>query len=155
MIGLIADTHDNLPVISRAVEVFNERNVTLVLHAGDFVSPFTVRAFGNLQAPMKGVFGNNDGDPVTLINFFKGIASIEPNWIRIEHDNKIIYLTHRPLACVPDECNLYVYGHTHEPSIVEGRYITVNPGECSGWLSNKPTIALVDLQTNQAELIEL
>jgi putative phosphoesterase len=37
MIGIISDTHDNLPAIKRAVDLFNEKNVDLVLHAGDFV----------------------------------------------------------------------------------------------------------------------
>ncbi len=39
LIGLMADTHDNIHLIDRAVERFNEEGVELVLHAGDYVSP--------------------------------------------------------------------------------------------------------------------
>ncbi len=155
MIGIISDTHDNMPLISKAVDFFNERKVELVLHAGDFVSPFTSRVFKNLHMPLIGVFGNNDGDRVTLNGFFKGIAEIHPGWIRYEHSNKIIYLTHRPLPSCPEDCDLYVYGHTHEPVIKNGTPVVVNPGECAGWLSEKCTVALADLEKREAELIEL
>ena len=61
MIGLIADTHDNLPLIDKAVTRLNEEKVEIVLHAGDYVAPFVVPRFKNLQAKLIGVFGNTDG----------------------------------------------------------------------------------------------
>ncbi len=155
MIGIISDTHDNLPAIQKAVELFNERNVDLVLHAGDFVSPFTARAFKNLNAPIKAVFGNNDGDPVTLKKFFGNSADFFSGWARIEHNGKIIYLTHCPLPGPPLDCDLYVYGHTHEIVVKKESCLIVNPGECGGWLWGKQTVALVDLNLSEAEIIEL
>lgn len=155
MIGVIADTHDNMPAIRKAVELFNSREVDLVLHAGDFVSPFTARVFRELKAPIKGVFGNNDGDPVTLNKFFQGIAEISPGWIKIKHSDKIIYLTHCPLPGPPAECDLYIFGHTHEVFIKKEKPLIVNPGECAGWLSDRHTVALIDLNLNEAEVIEL
>ncbi len=62
LIGIMSDTHDNLPAIRKAVEFFNERNVDLVIHAGDYVAPFVARELKKLKAPLKGVFGNNDGE---------------------------------------------------------------------------------------------
>jgi len=62
LIGLISDTHDNLPMIEKAVKKLNEENVALVLHAGDYISPFVIPKFKTLNAPLIGVFGNNDGD---------------------------------------------------------------------------------------------
>ncbi len=49
-----------------------------------------------------------------------------------------------------------VTGHTHWPKIekIDG-VLVVNPGEASGWLTGKKTIALVDLNTLEAEIIEL
>jgi len=155
MIGIISDTHDNLPLISKAVDLFNERKVQLVLHAGDLVSPFTVRAFKSLDAPMIGVFGNNDGDRETLIKFFEGVAELSAGWKMIEHEGSKIILTHRPLPDIPPDCDLYIYGHTHEPVIEAGDTITVNPGECSGWLSGRSTVAIADLDKKEAKLIEL
>jgi predicted phosphodiesterase len=34
LIGLMSDTHDNLPQVDKAVRRLNEENVELVLHAG-------------------------------------------------------------------------------------------------------------------------
>jgi len=56
IIGLISDTHDRLPLIERAVKRLKEERVKLVLHAGDYVSPFTAKPYAELDAPMIGVF---------------------------------------------------------------------------------------------------
>jgi len=37
----MADTHDHRTMTRRAVRIFSDRRVTLVIHAGDFVAPFT------------------------------------------------------------------------------------------------------------------
>ena len=62
IVGLVSDTHDCLPLIDEAVKRLNEMNVELVLHAGDYISPFVASHFKPLKAPLIGVFGNNDGD---------------------------------------------------------------------------------------------
>ncbi|MFW6134722.1 MAG: metallophosphoesterase [Elusimicrobiota bacterium] len=155
MIGVIADTHDNMDAIQSAVQVFNENNVELVLHAGDYVSPFTAKPFKQLNGSMRGVFGNNDGDPVTLKKYYQGIAEIEPGWIKINFKGKNIYLTHRPLPDIPSDSHLYIYGHTHQIIKKEGQRIILNPGECSGWLTNKKTIGLVDLEKMETGIIEI
>jgi len=61
-IGLISDTHDNLPLIKKAVRFFNDNKVDLILHAGDYIAPFSLNPLENLEADWEGVFGNNDGD---------------------------------------------------------------------------------------------
>lgn len=68
--GLIADTHDCMPMLERAVDKFNEENIRLVLHSGDFVAPFTIIKLRDLKAKFIGVFGNNDGDRELLKNRF-------------------------------------------------------------------------------------
>lgn len=62
LIGILADTHDNLEKVDAAVRSLNAKGVEMVLHAGDYVSPFVIPRFANLQSPMIGVLGNNDGD---------------------------------------------------------------------------------------------
>ena len=62
IVGLVSDTHDCLPLIDEAVKRLNEMNIELVLHAGDYISPFVASHFKPLKAPLIGVFGNNDGD---------------------------------------------------------------------------------------------
>jgi hypothetical protein len=52
--------------------------------------------------------------------------------------------------------DLVVYGHTHEPDLrKQGSTLIVNPGELSGWLCGKSTMAIADLSSLSAELLEL
>jgi len=155
IVGIISDTHDNMPVIKKAVNLFNERKTDIVVHAGDYVSPFTAFVFKELNCPLKGVLGNNDGDPVAINKFYNGIAEIVPGWLSLELEGKKIYVTHQPLPEPPSDCDLYIFGHTHEPLIENRGCLVVNPGECAGWLSDKATVAVADLYMKEAEIIEL
>ena len=49
-----------------------------------------------------------------------------------------------------------IYGHTHRTDLRKiGKTLIINPGECGGWLSGKSTIALMDLKTLEAKIVEL
>lgn len=76
MIGILSDSHDNLNALQKAVEFFNEKEVKAVLHAGDIISPFTVRALKELKPRLYFVFGNNDGDKLTLTKKFEEIGAV-------------------------------------------------------------------------------
>lgn len=159
-IGIISDTHDNLPQIRKAVKIFQQEKVELVLHAGDFVSPFTFSEFKNLSCPLKGVFGNNDGDKVHLQEKFKGIGEIYPAPYQTKIDYKNLVMLHQEklieALAASQLYELIIYGHTHRPDLRKiGKTLVVNPGECSGWLSGKSTIALLDLNNLKAEIIDL
>jgi len=159
-IGIIADTHDNLPQIKKAVEIFNQEKVELVLHAGDFVSPFTCLEFKNLNCPLKGVFGNNDGDKIYLQEKFKGIGELfpEPYQTNINHKNIIMLHLEKLIDDLAEsqKCEVIIYGHTHRTDLRKiGKTLIVNPGECGGWLSGKSTIALLDLENLEAKIINL
>ena len=52
LIGIMADTHDNLPMVERAIRRLNEAKVELALHAGDYVSPFVIPLFKELKAKL-------------------------------------------------------------------------------------------------------
>ena len=60
MIGIISDTHDNVPNILNALEVFKKKKVSFVLHLGDIIAPATVKYFSGLN--IKFIKGNCDGD---------------------------------------------------------------------------------------------
>ena len=42
----MADSHENMPMIKRAVDLFNRECAGLVLHAGDIISPITAKENG-------------------------------------------------------------------------------------------------------------
>jgi len=159
-IGIISDTHDNLPQIKKAVEIFNREKVELVLHAGDFVSPFTFLKFENLNCPLKGVFGNNDGDKLYLQEKFKGIGEIYPAPYKTNIDHKNIIMLHKEklidALAESQKYEVIIYGHTHRTDLRKiGKTFIINPGECGGWLTGKSTIALLDLETLEAKIIDL
>jgi len=96
-IGIISDTHDNLHAIARAVEVFNNEKCELVLHAGDYIAPFTIKPLSNLRSKLIGVFGNNDGDKILLLQRFKEKGfELYPSPYELEFNGKKILLTHFP-----------------------------------------------------------
>jgi len=176
-IGILSDSHDNLPAIERIVERFNAEKVGLVLHAGDFVSPFTAIPLGKLHAPLVGVFGNNDGDRIYLTRRFEGIGTIHPGYHTFEVDGLRVVLMHEPKSidalAGSGTYDLVVYGHTHKvdvraaPQAGPGPQTgpgpraasssrpaaVVNPGEACGWLSGRSTAVLFDTLMGQAELI--
>ena len=157
-IGIISDTHDNLPVIRRAVEVFNERKVGHVIHAGDFTSPFTFRALKHLACDFTGIYGNNDGERVLLQKLSHARIFTQPYILELANRKIVIMHEHQVVDALADSghFDLVIYGHTHEPDIrTRGNTLIVNPGELSGWLYGKSTIAVADLATLSAELIEL
>ncbi len=159
-IGIISDTHENMPKIRAAIELFNREGVETVLHGGDIISPITAKEFSVLQAPLIGVFGNNDGDKLFLTERFKGIGTLHKKRWEGELDGKKFLLIHEPdmldALAASGHYDVIVYGHTHKSEISRrGKTLVVNPGEGGGWITGKATAALLDTQTMEARLVEL
>jgi uncharacterized protein len=156
ILGILSDTHDNLPVIAKAVSFFNRRKAEFVLHAGDFVAPFTVGLLMKLECEWLGVFGNNDGEKEGLALKSGGRIGNPP--LRKKIGGRSIVVVHdlATLTLKGPKPDLVVFGHNHTPSVEQrGRTLFVNPGECSGWLSGVPTVALVDLDAMSARIVKL
>lgn len=159
-IGIMADSHDNLTNIKKAVEIFNIEKIDLLFHAGDFVSPFTAKEIKNIHCPFAGVFGNNDGDKPLLINRFQQIGPIYPEPYKTEIDGKKIIMFHKNEVIADlaksQQYDLIIYGHTHKiDHYKEGKTTVINPGECGGWLTEKSTIAIIKLPDLQVRFIDL
>lgn len=163
MLGIISDTHDNLGAIRKAVDFFNSQKVELVLHAGDFVAPFTAREFKNLNCKLVGVFGNNDGDKDHLRENYSSQMGTELKELQIlERGGKKICLYHGTqeefveALANSEEYEVVVRGHSHEPEIKKVKEtLIINPGEAGGHLSGKKTVALLDLENLEGEIFEL
>jgi len=157
-LGLISDTHDNVPMVKKAVEIFNEENVDRVLHAGDYVAPFAVKPFMSLECEFLGVWGNNDGDKIALDRMAQGKIVDSPSIGAYGGKNVLLGHCFETLEALisSQDFFLIIYGHTHQAEIrQEGRTLVVNPGECGGWLYGKSTIALADLDNQTAEIVDL
>jgi len=164
LIGLISDTHDNLPLVEKAIKRLNNEKVDLVLHAGDYTSPFTIPKFRALSCRLIGVFGNNDGDHELLKKKFGETQNCEVRgrFAQVDAEGFRIALLHGEetelynalVSC--GSFNAIVSGHTHiSLNETKGRTIVVCPGEVCGYLYGKPTFALLDTSERAATLIEL
>lgn len=164
LVGLIADTHDRLPMIDKAVKKLNEEDVELVLHAGDYVAPFVIPKFKELKAKLIGVFGNNDGDRELLKKRFTEYEDLEirGSFTEIVVDGLKIALLHGSeeellKALINSEgFDVVVHGHTHKAEVYrKDKTLIVNPGEVCGYLFSKSTIALLDTGRREAKIIDL
>ena len=154
-IGLISDTHDNLDNILKAVREFNSRQVDIVLHAGDFVSPIAVESFAGIK--LVGILGNNDTDIRGLTSAFDKIhGELKGEIYEGEYDGVKLVIYHGTISSKRDfliksgKYDLVIYGHSI------GRTMVVNPGTAKGWIFGfYATIAIFDTSTRNIEFVNL
>lgn len=156
-VGILADSHDNMVALKKAVELFIERNVDLVIHAGDLVAPFTAKELNRLQCPLVMTFGNNDGELLGLNTAFAGNIFQPPHIIEV--NDKQVLILHDPILL--DELqqhNVYdviIYGHLHQIDVRHGKPLIISPGECGGWLTGNSTVAIWNSESDNVDIIEL
>ncbi len=159
LIGIMADSHDNKNAVLAAVRLFNDRQIGLLLHAGDYIAPFNAGWMSDLQAPMIGVFGNNDGERFGLRAMFKAKGAIHRAPYRFDHGGKRFLMLHEPdevdALAQSGVYDVIVYGHTHTIDVREGATLVINPGETGGWTTGRSTAALLDLDTASVEIVDL
>jgi len=159
LIGVISDTHDNIDRINQAIEIFNEKNVKLVVHAGDITSPFSLIPFNEkLQAEYIGIFGNNDGDKVLLHKRSEGRIHPQPYTFEVENKKIVLIHEHHLVEALASSghYDIIIYGHTHKARVEKkDNVLILNPGEAGHWLYGKATVALLNLESMDAEIIPL
>jgi hypothetical protein len=164
LIGVISDTHDNLPLVEKAVKYLNNQKVGLVLHGGDYVAGFVIPKFKLLNCKLIGVFGNNDGDHELLKKRFSETTNctIHDRFATVELEGYRIALLHGDESELLNAIvnsgyfNAVIHGHSHIKSIENrGKTLAINPGELCGYLTGKSTLALLDTAKNEAKIIEL
>jgi putative phosphoesterase len=161
-IGLISDTHDRVPAVRALVEKMMEAGASLIMHAGDYCSPFSLRPFQDLSVPVLGVFGRNDGDRDALLAAARtgfGAVELYESPHSFDLGGKSVLLIH-DLADVHqrsiDGHQVIVHGFSHIPEMKSrGDSLLVNPGEGCGWLHGSPTGAILDLDTKAVEFLKL
>ncbi|MEW6002379.1 MAG: metallophosphoesterase [Nitrospirota bacterium] len=158
LVGIISDTHDNLIQTGKAIDLFNERKAEYVIHAGDYTSPFTLKLFKELDCKYVGIFGNNDGDKLLLLERSEGNIHNQPYIFTLYKKRIIVLHEHHIVDALADSghYDVVIYGHTHKADIRKVKNtLIVNPGEAGTWLYGKSTVALADLEKMEAEIVEL
>jgi putative phosphoesterase len=158
LIGIMSDTHDHLIYTKKAIELFNDKKVKYVIHAGDYTSPFTLKLFKELKCKYTGIFGNNDGDKLLLLERADGNIHNQPYIFTLNNKRIIVMHEHHIIDALADSghFDLVIYGHTHKADVRKVKNtLVVNPGEVGTWLYGKSSVALADLDKMKAEIIGL
>jgi putative phosphoesterase len=160
-VGLLADSHDRIPAIAALLSQMHEAGATMILHAGDYVSPLALKPFEDQHLTLAGIFGKNDGDRQSLLSragagfgleIFESPHSFEVagHQILLVHD--LGDVSKRSV----EQHSVVVHGYTHQQSMKElGNTLIVNPGESCGWLHGVPGGAILDLDSKRVEFINL
>lgn len=176
-IGIISDSHDDVENTKKSIQIFNEKNVKYVFHAGDYIYPGIISLFENLDKGIKfyGVRGNNDGEIVGLIQQFNKLdnATFLNEFGKIDIENKEIGIYHGTNSSLADSLaksqlfDLLILGHSHiKRKEIIGRTLVVNPGSANKQLSHStktseksdtPSILIMYLKNDiiDAEFINL
>ncbi|MGA2642086.1 MAG: metallophosphoesterase [Spirochaetia bacterium] len=161
-IGILSDTHDHMPNIDRAVELFSKIGVEAVIHAGDFCSPFTLPQFKPLAdkgLKMYAVFGNNDGDRALLVRRGGEFCSFADGSRIVTLDGRTFAVMHYPdLADDLFRSGAYdvvVYGHDHKRRVEGGAKKLINPGTCAGYLADAATVAVLETSGLRVDILNL
>jgi len=156
-IGVISDTHNHLPNVARIVELLNAARVERVVHTGDITQPATLEVLARLDAPLWGVFGNNDqGERAALESAAVrlGLRLAEPPLELVWAERRIL-VVHDPRALdaareAPHQVALH--GHTHRHRLERAaERLVFNPGECAGHLPGCNAVGVLDLVSLEAE----
>ena len=175
-IGVISDTHDRLETIQEALNIFKQQKIEMIVHCGDWVSPFTLEFFDqycqkiNLIVPIKSVFGNNEGD-YRMINirntklknpiFFSPKIVLE---LKLYQQKIVVYHGHDTIildALIKSQVyNTILTGHTHiSRNEIIGKTLIINPGTtshaCLSKIIPNASVALYNSIENKAEIIQL
>ena len=159
-LGVFADSHDHLDNLRRVVAHCNQAEYDLVLFAGDLVSTFAIPPLRKLHCPLVGCFGDNEGNKAGIYGGIQIIGRMGEPPFGVELDDSTrLLLTHQKelLRNGIEGADVVVFAHTHKPLVRRdnGGRLFVNPGETSGWTYGRPTMAWIDTELRDAEIIDL
>jgi len=156
LIGVFSDSHDRLPAIDQAIDLFRERNVQAVLHPGDIIAPFAAKRILRWAGPLHVTYGKNDGERAGLKNL---LPQIVDGPLLVNLAGRRILVHHFIDWCDSADiknAEIIITGHTHE---VVNRFdndkLFLNPGESCGWVTGRCTVAILDTEGPSAEICEL
>lgn len=148
--GVLGDTHDRVPLVEAAADLFRDEGVERVIHVGDVVSPEAV-------APLEGfdlvvVEGNGDRVPELEARAEDRGWTFARTWTgRLGEASAAAIHGHRPreVERLLEEGHDWLFlGHSHRPrDEVRGRTRVVNPGAL--WRVRQPSVAVLDVAAGE------
>jgi putative phosphoesterase len=160
LIGLISDTHNDVDFIKKAIEIFKEKNITTLVHAGDITSFRMLDYLKDFDCYI--VLGNGDEIDKEDINARAASLNIRPvkRSIEFECSGKIFLAFHGhdvPLyrsAVASGKYDYIIKGHTHYfENYISNNCRIINPGAV--YAHDESSIAILDTETDKVEKIVL
>lgn len=149
-IGILSDTHNNLEITRRAIDIFKSHVVDIIIHSGDLSSPKMLSLFEGLNC--KFVLGNMDLD-VELLNAEAerlGFGPVE-HTCEINISGKRILVLHGNdvpefrRAVASGNYDYIIKGHTHcFENYISNRARIINPGSLYGGSDHSVVILNTD-----------
>ena len=165
-IAVVSDSHDRVDNLRKFAELARREGLDTVVHAGDIVSPFALRELKGFK--LYGVFGNNDGEKLLLSRVAAELgatlveqplfATIGGYEVAVIHGASTTEWTLKLVEALARSglFRAVIYGHTHRLDVRKlDRTLIVNPGPLSGYLADKGTFAIVDLEALEVEVVEV
>ncbi len=166
-VGIVSDTHDHLPNILEAVKLFNKEKVELVIHCGDWCSPFAPDFFAGLNCPIKSVFGNNDADVFKMLSKKYAVPiEFSKNVMELSIGGKKAVVYHGEEQAITESLlaskkyDVVITGHTHQ-TVNERKdgVLQINPGTLShfkaGKINSEFTVSIYDSSLDAAKIVKL
>ncbi|MBU1500374.1 metallophosphoesterase [Patescibacteria group bacterium] len=165
-IGVLSDSHDQYENILKAVKILNKEKVELTIHCGDWVSPFTQKFYRELKSPLKGIFGNNDGDRYYhLVRAKETKIEFGERPMSLLIGGRKIFVYHGESSEITEtliksgKYDAVFHGHTHISinKTIE-KTLSLNPGTLISVTDSKikgASFAIYDSETNSAKIIKL
>jgi len=161
-IGILSDTHNNSAAARRALQAFRRGGVHTLFHCGDVTNAEMVPLFGGFEVYF--VRGNMDRHHVPALK--KAMAALGgAHWLgkgdEIELDGRRMAITHGHREDVLEtllfaEPDYLFTGHTHRRRDERiGPTRVINPGALGGTEHEARSICVLDLATDQLEVIFL
>lgn len=158
-IGVFSDVHDQRENLDKALRMYEGEGIDTLVFCGDFCSPIPAKMMGKFNGQIHCVFGNGDGDRITISKVPNLLFQAQGEHAEIELPEAKIAVTHYPLygqaLARTGDYQAVFSGHSHELHEEQfGETLWLNPGDVYG-LKGKATCAIYDLVTKRVEIKEL
>lgn len=177
-----SDIHDHLDNFKSVMEAAKAADCSSMICCGDLCSPFVIDLIHQFwSGPVHIVFGNNDGDKLTIYKKAEkanrdrsanAAINIHGEYLTSRQGNAIdgipphisLAVYHYPEpAMAMAESGIYkcvFYGHTHKPELNKiGDCLAANPGSVMGWApgeeKNSPSFLIVNWENGETDLVYL
>jgi putative phosphoesterase len=157
-IAIMSDSHDNWLKLEEGIDVANTQQCTMLLFAGDLISPPGIAILEKFKGNINFVWGNNEGEKVGISRKMDSLPNITMcgDIFDEEIEGIKVFMNHYPkiveLAALTGKYDLCIHGHTHiYRHETFGNTLLINPGEIQGYKTGESSFVTFDTQTRELQ----